>query len=259
MTRATMAAATVNGVNIAFRVQGKGPPLVLIMGYRLSSAAWPARFVDALAEHFTVVTFDNRGTGQSDKPLTGYALANMARDVAGLLDEIGIESTYLLGYSMGGAIAQEFTRQFPERVAGLILCATMCGGGTTVRRTSRSGCCRSSSSSSSSCAFSSPQYPDQRVRSLPRPHHRAMPAASDGGRWSQQTPLRCGRMGCRPSKPFPWFARTHETPSAGGTREPTSPYTQIVICQVPQPRRTPSTGEQRTDHETTIIRKPIVD
>ena len=52
----------------------------------------------------------------------------MARDVAGLLDEIGIESTYLLGYSMGGAIAQEFTRQFPERVAGLVLCATMCGG-----------------------------------------------------------------------------------------------------------------------------------
>jgi pimeloyl-ACP methyl ester carboxylesterase len=128
MTQATMTAATVNGVNIAFRVQGKGPPLVLIMGYRLSSAAWPARFVDTLAENFTVVTFDYRGTGQSDKPLTGYALANMARDVAGLLDEIGIESAYLLGYSMGGAIAQEFTRQFPERVAGLILCATMCGG-----------------------------------------------------------------------------------------------------------------------------------
>ena len=128
MTKPIVTAATVNGVNIAFRVQGNGPPLVLIMGYRLSSAAWPARFVEALAENFTVVTFDNRGTGQSDKPLTGYALANMARDVAGLLDEIGIESTYLLGYSMGGAIAQEFTRQFPERVAGLILCATMCGG-----------------------------------------------------------------------------------------------------------------------------------
>ena len=118
----------VNGINIAFRVQGNGPPLVLIMGYRLSSAAWPSKFVEALAKNFTVITFDNRGTGQSDKPLTGYALANMARDVAGLLDEIGIESTFVLGYSMGGAIAQEFTRQFPDRVAGLILCATMCGG-----------------------------------------------------------------------------------------------------------------------------------
>jgi pimeloyl-ACP methyl ester carboxylesterase len=131
MTQAAATAprvARTNGINIAYRVQGEGPPLVLIMGYRLSSAAWPAKFVDTLAKRFTVVTLDNRGTGQSDKPLTGYALANMARDVAGVLGEIGIETTYMLGYSMGGAIAQEFTRQFPHRVAGLILCATMCGG-----------------------------------------------------------------------------------------------------------------------------------
>jgi pimeloyl-ACP methyl ester carboxylesterase len=120
--------AITNGINIAFRVQGEGPPLVLIMGYRLSSAAWPAKLIDTLAKSFTVIRLDNRGTGQSDKPVTGYALANMARDVAGVLDEIGIESTYVLGYSMGGAIAQEFTGQFPHRVAGLILCATMCGG-----------------------------------------------------------------------------------------------------------------------------------
>jgi pimeloyl-ACP methyl ester carboxylesterase len=131
MTQAAQTAERVvriNGINIAFRLQGDGPPLVLIMGYRLSSVAWPVKLVEALAKNFTVITFDNRGTGQSDKPLNGYALANMARDVAGLLDEIGIESTYVLGYSMGGAIAQEFTRQFAHRVAGLILCATMCGG-----------------------------------------------------------------------------------------------------------------------------------
>jgi pimeloyl-ACP methyl ester carboxylesterase len=120
--------ARVNGINIAHQVRGNGPPLVLIMGYRLTSLAWPTQFVEALAEEFTVVTFDNRGTGQSDKPVKGYALANMARDLAGLLDEIGIERTYMLGYSMGGAIAQKFTRQFPLRVAGLVLCATMCGG-----------------------------------------------------------------------------------------------------------------------------------
>ena len=118
----------VDGVNIAFRVQGEGPPLVLIMGYRLNSIAWPATFIDLLKRSFTVITLDNRGTGRSDKTLTGYALANMARDVAALLDDMGIESTYVLGYSMGGAIAQEFVRQFRDRVTGLILCATMCGG-----------------------------------------------------------------------------------------------------------------------------------
>ena len=118
----------VNGVRIAYRVQGAGPPLVLVMGYRLSSAAWPPTFVEALARQFTVITLDNRGTGLSDKPVDGYVIANLARDIHGLLDELAIPRVHLLGYSMGGAIAQEFVRQFPERVQSLMLCATMCGG-----------------------------------------------------------------------------------------------------------------------------------
>jgi len=120
--------AGVNGVNIAYSVQGKGPPLVLVMGYRLNSSAWPATFIAQLARRFTVITLDNRGTGLSDKPVTGYAIANMARDVHGLLDELGFAQVHMLGYSMGGAIAQELVRQFPDRVKGLILCATMAGG-----------------------------------------------------------------------------------------------------------------------------------
>src|SRR5260370_31717634 len=96
----TMRFANVNGVRLAYRVRGNGPPLVLIMGYRLNSGAWPDAFIDTLAQRFTVITFDNRGTGQSDKPVTGYALANMARDLFDLLGELRITSTYLLGYSM---------------------------------------------------------------------------------------------------------------------------------------------------------------
>ena len=124
----TMRFAGVNGVNIAYCAQGKGPPLVLVMGYRLNSTAWPATFIAQLAQRFTVITLDNRGTGQSDKPVTGYAIANMARDVCGLLDEMKFKCVHMLGYSMGGAIAQEFVRQFPDRIKGLILCATMAGG-----------------------------------------------------------------------------------------------------------------------------------
>ena len=120
--------ARVNGVNIAYRVQGDGPPLVLVMGYRLSSDAWPATFIEQLARRFTVITLDNRGTGLSDKPVAGYAVANMARDVCGLLDELDTAQVHMFGYSMGGAIAQEFVRQFPERILSLILCATMAGG-----------------------------------------------------------------------------------------------------------------------------------
>ena len=124
----TMQYADVNGIEIAYDVRGSGPPLVLVMGYRLSSLAWPLDFIEALAERFTVVLFDNRGTGTSDKPTFGYEISNMARDVGGLLDHLKIARANILGYSMGGAIAQEFVRQFPDRVLGLVLCATMCGG-----------------------------------------------------------------------------------------------------------------------------------
>ena len=120
--------AKVNGVRLAYRVQGEGPPLVLVMGYRLNSMAWPPRLIEQLARRFMVITLDNRGTGLSDKPVKGYAIANMARDVCGVLDELKLAQVHLLGYSMGGAIAQEFIRQFPQRVSSLILCATMAGG-----------------------------------------------------------------------------------------------------------------------------------
>ena len=67
----------VNGINIAYRVLGEGPPLVLVMGYRLNSTAWPEAFIEILARQFTVITLDNRGTGLSDKPVEGYAIANI--------------------------------------------------------------------------------------------------------------------------------------------------------------------------------------
>ena len=123
-----MQTADVNGIKIAFDVRGSGPPLVLIMGYRLSSGAWPTSFIDGLTKGFTLILFDNRGTGLSDKPTFGYELSNMAKDVCGLMDHLGIERANILGYSMGGAVAQELVCQFPERVNALVLCATLCGG-----------------------------------------------------------------------------------------------------------------------------------
>jgi 3-oxoadipate enol-lactonase len=124
----TMRYAEVNGIKIAYHARGSGPPLVLIMGYRLNSRAWPLDFIEALAQRFTVVFFDNRGTGASDKPTFGYEISNMAKDVCCLMDHLEIARANVLGYSMGGAIAQEFARQFPDRVSALVLCATTCGG-----------------------------------------------------------------------------------------------------------------------------------
>src|SRR5882724_11452169 len=124
----TMRHAEVNGIKIAFDIRGSGPSLILVMGYRLNSRAWPLDFIEALAKRFTVVLFDNRGTGLSDKPIFGYELSNMAKDVCGLMDHLEIARANVLGYSMGGAIAQELVCRYPERVLSLVLCATLCGG-----------------------------------------------------------------------------------------------------------------------------------
>jgi pimeloyl-ACP methyl ester carboxylesterase len=84
-------------------------------------AALLYRHVPVFAREYKVITFDNRGTGKSDKPDIPYSLEMMANDLAGLLDIIGIEKAHFAGYSMGGRIAEEMALSYPERVNSLIL------------------------------------------------------------------------------------------------------------------------------------------
>ena len=120
--------APTNGTTLHYQVVGDGPVLCLIAGFRQSSAAWPPAFLDRMARRHRVLTFDNRGTGRSPATQGGYELDNQARDVAGLLDALGVARVHLLGFSMGGAIAQEVVTGHPDRVDRLILFGTFCGG-----------------------------------------------------------------------------------------------------------------------------------
>jgi 3-oxoadipate enol-lactonase len=120
--------STKNGIALYYNVTGRGPAVCLINGYRLSGGAWPDAFINQLASRYQVISFDNRGTGRSDKPSGGYEFANMATDVLGLLDTLCLQRVHLLGFSMGGAIAQEFAIRHAERLDRLILFGTFCGG-----------------------------------------------------------------------------------------------------------------------------------
>lgn len=102
---------------------GSGDPLILIMGIGGDAQAWALQ-VPTLAKHFRVVTFDNRGAGRSSAPDKPYSINGMADDVAALMDSLGIAKAHVLGFSMGGYIAQEFALKYPQRLDKLILLAT---------------------------------------------------------------------------------------------------------------------------------------
>jgi pimeloyl-ACP methyl ester carboxylesterase len=114
---------TVGDVTLYAETSGAGFPLLLICGTGLPMAIWGLH-LGWLSELRTVIAFDNRDIGRSSSVTTEYTPADMAGDALGLLDALGVEQADVLGYSLGGAIAQELALAAPDRVRGLILCAT---------------------------------------------------------------------------------------------------------------------------------------
>jgi 3-oxoadipate enol-lactonase len=110
-----------NGQELYFEVHGAGPPLVLVMGIGYDATLWTLAQVPALSRTFQVVIFDNRDVGRSSNATGPYTIADMADDVAALMDALDIERTHLLGLSMGGMIAQEFGLRHPDRLLRLVL------------------------------------------------------------------------------------------------------------------------------------------
>ena len=118
----------VGELTLDYEMVGQGPPLLMIAGFRRSRVVWYEPFIDRLAQRFTLLLFDNRGTGRSDKPEDGYSIEAFADDAAGLLQAVGIPSAHVLGFSMGGMIAQRLATRHPRRVRGLVISGSGCGG-----------------------------------------------------------------------------------------------------------------------------------
>lgn len=117
----------INSISLFYEIHGSGSPLVLINGLAYDLWMWH-KMVPFLAQHFQVITFDNRGAGQSDAPKGPYSADMLADDLAGLLDGLGIPQAAIFGHSMGGFIAQAFVLKYPAKVSKLILSATNFGG-----------------------------------------------------------------------------------------------------------------------------------
>lgn len=118
-----MPIAKVNDLDLYYELHGSGDPLLLIGCTGLDHTAWDNQ-VPVFAKEFQCIVYDNRGTGRSSKPDSGYSTRAMADDAAGLLSAIGVDTAHIAGYSLGSAIAQELAINHPKKVKSLSLYAT---------------------------------------------------------------------------------------------------------------------------------------
>jgi pimeloyl-ACP methyl ester carboxylesterase len=107
-----------------YEIAGEGHPLVLIHGGLVNSGLWDDQF-EVFAGQYRTLRYDVRGFGKSKSPAAYYSNHSDLRD---LLDDLGIKRAYVLGLSMGGAIAIDFTLAYPGYVAALIPVAAGLGG-----------------------------------------------------------------------------------------------------------------------------------
>jgi pimeloyl-ACP methyl ester carboxylesterase len=126
----------INGIRLAYDRRGKGTPLVLLHGYPLDHQLWD-EVVPLLQDQFDVILPDLRGFGGSSTVDSFYTMEDIASDIAGLLDFLGIPKAVIVGHSMGGYVALAFARLYPERVAGLGLVSSQVLADTPAKREDR--------------------------------------------------------------------------------------------------------------------------
>jgi 3-oxoadipate enol-lactonase len=125
---AAMPFASVNGVNLYYKVQGQGEALVLIPGLGAGHEAW-FRQLPAFMKHYRAITYDPRSIGRSDRPEQPYGFRALADDVVGLMDHLSVGKAHILGQSLGGIVAQEVAVDYPDRVMKLVLVSSGIVGG----------------------------------------------------------------------------------------------------------------------------------
>ncbi len=122
-----MPRTAVGDIEIYWESRGGGRPLLLVSGVSGGTWSWEDSTV-ACSAYFRVIVFDNMGAGRSSRPDRPYTIKEMADHAAAVLDAANEKQAFVVGLSMGGMIAQELVLNHPDRVSGLVLGCTHCGG-----------------------------------------------------------------------------------------------------------------------------------
>lgn len=112
-----------DGAELYYEKRGNGPPLFLVPGLGGDGRFWDAN-VAGLAEHFTVIVHDHRGTARSTLSRITYSVTQMADDALQLIDALGYDKVHWCGHSTGGAMGQVLAIEHPDRIDRLVLSAT---------------------------------------------------------------------------------------------------------------------------------------
>jgi pimeloyl-ACP methyl ester carboxylesterase len=110
----------VNGVNLHYITVGSGQDIVMLHGFLGNLAVWHLNIVPQLRKFYRVTTPDLRGHGYSDVTSTGYTCKDLAADLLGMLNQLGIERPILVGHSYGADVCMYFSLLHPERVSKLV-------------------------------------------------------------------------------------------------------------------------------------------
>jgi pimeloyl-ACP methyl ester carboxylesterase len=100
--------------------QGSGPPLILVHGISSSGSTWES-LIPALRKHFSPITLDLRGHGDSAKPNSGFLFDDYVSDLDGVINALGIEHPLLMGHSFGGLVTLGWASRYPDRAAGMVI------------------------------------------------------------------------------------------------------------------------------------------
>ncbi len=122
----------ITNARIAYKIYGEGDPLVMCIGYASNMDLWSTEAIEILKQKYKVIVFDYRGMGYSTNSDTTFTINGLAEDVNALLISMKMDKVNMLGWSMGGYVAQMFAIYHPEKVIKLILYATNCGDTVTV-------------------------------------------------------------------------------------------------------------------------------
>lgn len=132
MSSSDIKIVAITNARIAYKTYGSGYPLIMCIGFSSNMDFWSTKVIEILQQKHKVIVFDYRGMGYSTNSDTSFTINTLAEDVNELLTTLKISKAHVLGWSMGGYVAQMFAINHPEKVNKLVLYATNCGDTITI-------------------------------------------------------------------------------------------------------------------------------